>query len=158
MIRQTYGSDQVIGISRPADCAALPSEHAEGRALDWMLNASNANDLATAKTFLHWLLAKDAQGNRYAMARRLGVMYIIWNKRMWRAYDPSRGWAPYTGSVPHTDHIHISLSLDGASGRTSFWTDHTLAGPCVNRRLQWPVDTVATAGVVRAGRSDAASS
>ncbi len=132
LIRQTYGSDQVIGISRPGDCAALPSEHAEGRALDWMLNASNPKDFATAKTFLHWLLATDAQGNRYAMARRLGVMYIIWNKRMWRAYDPSRGWAPYTGSVPHTDHIHISLSLDGASGRTSFWTDHTLPGPCAN--------------------------
>jgi hypothetical protein len=132
LIRQTYGSDQVIGISSRADCAALPSEHAEGRALDWMLNASNAKDFATAKTFLRWLLARDAQGNRYAMARRLGVMYIIWNRRMWRAYDPSRGWAPYTGSVPHTDHIHISLSLDGASGRTSFWTDHTLPGPCVN--------------------------
>jgi hypothetical protein len=132
LIRQTYGSDQVIGISRASDCSALPSEHAEGRAVDWMLNASNAHDFATAKTFLHWLLAKDADGNPYAMARRLGVMYIIWNKRMWRAYDPSRGWAPYTGSVPHTDHIHISLSLDGASGRTSFWTDHTLADPCVN--------------------------
>ena len=138
LIRTTYGADQVIGISRPGDCAALPSEHAEGRALDWMLNASNAADFATAKTFLHWLLATDDQGNRYAMARRLGVMYIIWNKRMWRAYDPARGWAPYTGSVPHTDHIHISLSLDGATGRTSYWTDHTLAGSCVNPTSSGP--------------------
>jgi hypothetical protein len=130
LIRQTYGADQSIGISRPGDCATLPSEHAEGRAVDWMLNASDPADLATATAFLHWLLKPDAAGDQYAMARRLGVMYVIWNRRMWRAYDPSRGWAPYTGSVPHTDHIHLSLSLDGASGRTSYWTDHTLAGPC----------------------------
>jgi peptidoglycan hydrolase-like protein with peptidoglycan-binding domain len=56
------------------------------------------------------------------MARRFGIMYIIWNKKMWRAYDPGRGWAAYTGSSPHTDHIHFSFSWDGADKRTSWWT------------------------------------
>ena len=135
LIRATYGNDQAIGISRAADCSMLPSEHAEGRAVDWMLDASNPSDFATAKTFLRWLLANDAQGDHYAMARRLGVMYIIWNRRMWRAYDPARGWAPYTGSASHTDHIHISLSLDGATGRTSYWTDQPLGAPCRNASL-----------------------
>ena len=50
------------------------------------------------------------------MARRLGVMYIIFNRRIWRAYgDP--GWGAYSGTNPHTDHIHISLSYDGSTGR-----------------------------------------
>jgi len=60
------------------------------------------------------------------MARRFGIMYIIWNKKMWRAYDPGRGWAAYTGSSPHTDHIHFSFSWDGAYGRTSWWTGKAL--------------------------------
>ena len=33
LIRQTYGADQVTGISRSGDCSTLPSEHAEGRAV-----------------------------------------------------------------------------------------------------------------------------
>ena len=33
---------------------------------------------------------------------------------MWRAYDPGRGWAPYYGVSPHTDHIHFSFNWDGA--------------------------------------------
>ncbi len=48
------------------------------------------------------------------MARRFGIMYIIWNHQIWGTYAPQRGWAPYTGSVPHTDHIHFSFSWDGA--------------------------------------------
>jgi peptidoglycan hydrolase-like protein with peptidoglycan-binding domain len=45
---------------------------------------------------------------------------------MWRVYDPARGWAPYTGSVPHTDHIRFSFSWDGAYKRTSWWTGKAL--------------------------------
>src|SRR5665811_574435 len=41
---------------------------------------------------------------------------------MWREYAPERGWAAYTGSVPHTDHIHFSFSWDGAMARSSGWT------------------------------------
>jgi Rieske Fe-S protein len=53
---------------------------------------------------------------------------------MWREYDPGRGWTAYTGSVPHTDHVHITFSWDGAMKRTSWWTGKatTVAdiGPC----------------------------
>ena len=49
-------------------------------------------------------------------------MYVIWNKHSWNAYDRTPAWVPYTGANPHTDHIHISLSWDGALKRTSFWT------------------------------------
>ncbi|MFZ0325527.1 MAG: hypothetical protein WAN48_15515 [Actinomycetes bacterium] len=127
LIRATYGADESIGISYNA-CYTV-SEHNEGRALDWMIDTTNRADMAKAKAFLGWLLGPDKYGNKAAMARRLGVMYIIFNRRMWRAYSP-RGWGDYTGTNPHTDHMHISLSLDGSTGRTSFWTDQPLAGPC----------------------------
>jgi hypothetical protein len=141
LIRATYGDDESIGIAR--DACYTTSEHNDGRALDWMLDASSHADRMKAKAFLGWLLATDARGNHAAMARRLGVMYIIWNKRMWRAYSP-RGWSDYSGTNPHTDHIHISLALDGATGRTSFWTGAPLAGPCTPSTLTQSAPPVPT--------------
>lgn len=112
------------GISR--NCNSGVTEHSEGRALDWMISAGNPTQKAVADSVAQWLTAPDAQGRPGAMARRFGIMYIIWNRKMWRAYDPARGWAPYTGSVPHTDHIHFSFSWDGAYQRTSWWTGKAL--------------------------------
>lgn len=102
-------------------CTGSSSEHYDGRAVDWMLDARNASDLRVANAATSWLSA-----NQGAMARRLGVQYIIWNKKMWRAYAPERGWTAYTGASPHTDHVHISLTWDGALKRTSWWTGRAL--------------------------------
>jgi hypothetical protein len=141
LIRTTYGTDESIGISRN-ECYT-PSEHNDGRALDWMIDVSSPPEKAKADTFLDWLLATDKHGNTHAMARRLGVMYIIFNRHMWRAYgDP--GWSRYDGTNPHTDHIHISLSYDGASGRTSFWTGQPLAPSCATVPLTSPSPRVVT--------------
>ena len=71
---------------------------------------------------LAWLTAPDRNGVQGAMARRFGIMYIIHNRKMWRSYAPERGWAPYYGISPHTDHIHFSFNYNGAAGRTSWWT------------------------------------
>jgi peptidoglycan hydrolase-like protein with peptidoglycan-binding domain len=71
------------------------------------------------------------------MAKRFGINYIIWNRQMWRAYDPARGWAPYYGVSPHTDHIHFSFNWDGAYKRTSWWT-----GVAVTKPLTGPTTTV----------------
>ncbi|HYO86336.1 MAG TPA: peptidoglycan-binding protein [Dermatophilaceae bacterium] len=105
------------------------SEHLEGRALDWMLSAANPAQHAVATSALAWLT-----DNSGANARRLGVMYLIYNRKMWRAYDPGRRWADYHGASPHTDHIHISLTWDGAMKRTSWWTGTPVVaqdrGPC----------------------------
>ena len=115
------------------NCNSGVTEHSEGRAWDWMLNASNANQKAIADSVVTWLSAPDAQGRPGAMARRFGINYIIWNKKMWRAYAPERGWAAYTGSSPHTDHIHFTFTWDGAYKRTSWWTGRAVttvdAGP-----------------------------
>ncbi|WP_353950844.1 peptidoglycan-binding protein [Knoellia sp. S7-12] len=120
LLNSHYGR-HVYGINRT--CAA---EHGEGRALDWMVNAYSGDGLALGNAITRWLSAPDSQGRPGAMARRFGINYIIWNRQMWRAYDPARGWAPYSGSSPHTDHIHISFTWDGAYKRTSWWTGQAL--------------------------------
>jgi hypothetical protein len=89
--RPTYGT------IRP--CASDVSEHYDGRALDWMLNVNNAEDKAIADAVTTWLTAKDANGNYGAWARRLGIMYIIWNKKTWKSYRDINTWTTYTGSV-----------------------------------------------------------
>jgi len=139
LIRKTYGRNQSIGISRGCSVGGT-SEHKEGRALDWMTSARNRQGLANAKAFLTWLLAPDAAGVPYANATRLGVMYVGWNDHYWASYATDRGWAELKGcfSKPargydttcHRNHIHISLSWDGASGRTSFWDGTALAAFC----------------------------
>jgi peptidoglycan hydrolase-like protein with peptidoglycan-binding domain len=86
-----------------------------------------------AGDFLAWLTKRGPDGRLGAQARRLGVMYVIYNRRMWRTYDPARGWTAYNGASPHTDHIHISFGWAGARGRTSFWTGEVAGpdyGPC----------------------------
>lgn len=105
------------------------SEHYDGRAVDWMVNVNNPAQKAAGDAATAWLTA-----NNGANARRLGVQYIIWNRKTWKAYAPERGWTAYTGASPHTDHVHISLTWDGAMKRTSWWTGKAVnaqdLGPC----------------------------
>ena len=108
-------------ISRACDVGGR-SEHKEGRALDFAFDANDSSQAAQASTVLNWLLATDAAGNRHAFLRRLGIMYVIWNRQIFRAYNPDAGWQRYTGANPHTDHIHFSFAWNGARQQTSWWT------------------------------------
>jgi hypothetical protein len=116
-----------IGTYRP--CGSDTSEHYDSRAMDWMLNSKNPAQNAIAYKVTRWMSA-----NGGANARRFGISYMIYNHRTWKVYRPERGWAPYTGAVPHTDHVHFSFSWDGAMARTSAWTGHVNRvidlGPC----------------------------
>ena len=114
------------GISRACDVGGR-SEHKEGRAWDWGANVGNPPQREAAAQVIGWLLATDEHDNQYAMARRLGVMYIIYNRSIWRSYAADQGWVPYNGPSPHTDHVHISYNLAGAAGATSFWRIPDLA-------------------------------
>ena len=125
LVLSTYPGTRSGGIVR--DCRiGGRSEHKEGRAWDWSVDVSFGPDAAAADAFLGWLLATDASGERYANARRLGVMYVVWDRRIWRAYEP--GWTAYSGASPHRTHMHISLSRAGAAGTTSFWTGRSGSG------------------------------
>jgi hypothetical protein len=108
------------GISR--DCSiGGRSEHKEGRAWDWGVAATDPGGRAAAGAVLRWLFRAEPTGRRWAMARRLGVMYIIYNRRIWASYRAEEGWRPYVGASPHTDHIHFSFSWAGARKQTSYW-------------------------------------
>jgi hypothetical protein len=107
------------------------SEHKESRAFDWLLDASSDTDQALAAALLDELFAPDDTGAPHALARRMGIMYIIWNDTMYASYD---GFAPkrYLSSgcrnrrscsptLRHRDHLHVSLTRQGAKGITSWY-------------------------------------
>jgi hypothetical protein len=121
-VLRAFPSTRSLGIVRGCSVGGR-SEHKEGRAWDWGgLNAKKKADRLRVQKFKSWLLKKDRHGNRWSRARRLGIQYVIWNKRIWGSYAASSGWRRYTGANPHTDHVHISFTWAGARKKTSFWT------------------------------------
>ena len=98
--------------------AGARSEHKDGRAWDWMVSVYSSWESAKVDKLFAWLLTKDSHGNRHSLARRMGMMYMIWNRRIWIA---TSGWEPYSGPSPHTDHVHFSFSWPGALKETTYW-------------------------------------
>ncbi len=149
LLKTTYGA--TYGLSRSCGGVSSPSsEHYDGRAIDSFFNVRNTAERAEATALISWLLATDKAGNRYANARRLGIMYIIWNNKMWSSYRSSEGWRAYStcAATPstsydtacHRNHVHLSLSWEGAMGRTSYWTKRVAPvdyGPCRTKDLNW---------------------
>jgi hypothetical protein len=109
------------------------SLHAEGRAVDWHLDAGSRTDRRAARRLITMLLASDRAGNPHALARRMGIQEIIWDCRSW--WSGSDRMEPYAVcldrrgrvkknvnvTLAHRDHVHIGLNLAGARKRTSFW-------------------------------------
>jgi hypothetical protein len=88
-----------IGGYRPVD--PYP-DHPSGFALDYMVYGDKAKGDAIAQYHID-------------NAGQLGVDYLIWYRRDW---SPSAGWTGYSGSNPHTDHVHVLyLRGDGSSVR-----------------------------------------
>jgi hypothetical protein len=110
------------------------SLHAEGRALDWHLDATSAADRREAERLARLLLAPDSLGNPQALARRMGVEELIWDCGYWGAgmsqfdkYPPcfnkhGTRRKHVDPTVAHRNHIHIGLTKAGAARRTSFWS------------------------------------
>ena len=117
-------------ISRPCTGSSV-SEHKESRAFDWLLDASDAADQALAAALLDELFAPDDTDASHALARRMGIMYVIWDDRMYTSYDGfverrylssgcrTRRTCPST--LRHRDHMHLSLTREGAKGMTSWY-------------------------------------
>lgn len=129
LLLDTYGP-ATIGISRACDQDTI-SEHKEGRAVDWMVDFRNPEERAQAQAFVDWVTAPGPDGTPAANARRLGIMYMGWGNEMWRAYDTKRGWTELRGCYNrpaagddtdcHRNHVHFSMTWDGAAARTSYW-------------------------------------
>lgn len=126
-ILKTYPTTGDYGITRACSIGGT-SEHKEGRAWDWKVNYYNTAQRDIADTVIDWLLDTDQHGNACANARRLGMMYFIWNSKIWGSYRSpnslcaSAGWKAYTGTNPHTDHVHVSWAWTGAKKQTTWWT------------------------------------
>jgi hypothetical protein len=109
------------------------SLHAEGRALDWHLDARTESGRRAGHRLLKLLLATDRAGDPFALARRMGIQEIIWDCRAWwSGADGFVEYAPCYGksgrcrrhvdaTIAHLDHVHIGLSWPGARRETSFW-------------------------------------
>lgn len=132
IIRSTWGT--ALGMNTPRACSSANSGHEEGRAIDWMTNSRIPSQKVQGDDLVAWLLAPDSYGNQHAMARRLGISYVIWDSRKFYLFNPGAGWTEYsdcqsvrTGSgddnICHRNHVHISMSWDGALQRTSWFTD-----------------------------------
>ncbi|MER6350222.1 hypothetical protein ACWC10_37885, partial [Streptomyces sp. NPDC001595] len=138
LLLSTYPGTTNLGISRACGSGGT-SEHKEGRAFDWGVNVNGQAHIAA--DLLDWLLATDAHGNRHALARRFGIMYMIWNRRIWEAYRADRGWTPYSGASPHTDHVHFSFGWAGARQQTTWWKGAAPSGPRLSVGVPSVVDT-----------------
>lgn len=133
LVLRHYVTGRSSGISRACNIGGA-SEHKEGRAFDWALHVDNPGEKAVADSFVEWLTAVGPDGKVGYNARRLGVMHVIWNRQIWSNSSQNAYWRPYTGASPHTDHVHVSLSWDGALMRTSWWTGKAAPTSSMNTR------------------------
>ena len=132
LLMTAYGGRD-LGIVRACTMGSV-SEHKEGRAFDWGLDSSVPAENAVARQAISWLLAPGPDGVLAVNARRLGIMYFIYNRQIWSSYRAAEGLRPYTGGESHATHIHISLAWNGATRTTSWWTGAAAAvdyGPCI---------------------------
>jgi hypothetical protein len=109
------------------------SLHSEGRAIDWHLDARRRKERRAARKLIRTLLARDANGERAALARRMGVQGLIFNCKSWWSGQEGLGKYSYCyrpngekrddldPTAAHVDHVHIELNWPGARKRTSFW-------------------------------------
>jgi len=92
------------------------SDHYKGLAID-VMTATQGQAVAD------W-----AQAN----AKRLSITYIIWNRHIWDSRD-GKGWVPYHGTSPHTDHVHISFYPTPQGGGPIVDTAGNTAGDTTNK-------------------------
>ncbi len=106
---------------------AYLSVHSIGRAIDLMIPTIGGDaDNTAGDAVANWLVEN---------AQRIGVQLVIWDRSSWNASRaPGAKLNPYTGPIPHVDHIHMELSLDAANRRTPFFTSGEISGGACTAR------------------------
>lgn len=105
-----YQQSRAAGFKRYTACFSQRNsgEHPLGRACDFSANASTFKNVDATG-------GDKAYGDRLASffvknADRLGVLYVIWYRKIWH---PGTGWRSYSGSggpnATHTNHVHLSM-------------------------------------------------
>ena len=130
-LQKQYPGSGSLGISRSCKDGGV-SEHKEGRAFDWAVSVHSARDRRYVRSFMGRLFATDKAGNQDALARRMGIMYLIWNDHIYssshhftkRVYLNAgcKTRKKCSQTLRHRDHVHISLTRRGGMGLTSWYT------------------------------------
>jgi hypothetical protein len=150
----SYRSTGSMGMIRGCRIGGT-SEHKDGRAFDWRADVRKPRQRRAAYDFIAKALATDAQGNAHALARRLGIMYVIYNDRIWSSY---RDFVPRpylnsgckkrkrcSATLRHRNHVHISLSFAGAAAQTSWYRERNVVSEPVLHPGTRDLDADATA-------------
>lgn len=132
-LMRRYPGSGSSGISRACSAGGV-SEHKEGRAFDWRVDVRVKRERRYAADFLSRLRRTDRHGNRAALARSMGVMYVIWDDHIYSSTNGyrERDYVHYacssarscSSTLQHRDHMHISLTWDGARARTRWYDAH----------------------------------
>jgi hypothetical protein len=129
-LMKTYRKTGSMGMMRACSSGGR-SEHKDGRAFDWRADVRKKATRRAAYDFINKALAADSAGNAHALARRMGIMYVIYDDTIWSSYYDFRP-RPYLHSgckkrkkcsrtLRHLDHVHISLGYAGAAAQTSWY-------------------------------------
>ena len=92
---------------RPVAGSSVLSVHSEGRACDLGVQPEDAR----------WGMSVADALRRHS--RELGVQCVVWSRRIWSGAYADAGWRTYSGSHPHTDHLHVELTRDAAATLTT---------------------------------------
>jgi Ricin-type beta-trefoil lectin domain-like len=123
-LRSVYGAGHKF--PKPEDIARCGDNgfHSVGKALDWAFPSEEA-----ANAVVDWLTAS-YNGESAAMARRLGIVQIIYTPNPAKQYGNYGLWQGFSGTAPfwknkdvrdHGDHVHFSFGERSADLNTSFW-------------------------------------
>ena len=132
-IDQKFDGGSAVASMRACGSGGV-SEHKAGRAIDWAMDATKKKHRREVRRFLGKIFATDDDDEKHALARRMGVMYVIWNDHMYASYDDHFAKEDYLSSscssrkkcsktLRHRDHVHISLSRPGGRGDTSWYEE-----------------------------------
>lgn len=78
------------------------SVHGTGRAIDYFPNSKTIGDQVAELLVQHH--------------EEWGIQLVIWYRHDWEC---DQGWNDYGGPVPHTDHLHIELTIPAATNNTA---------------------------------------
>jgi hypothetical protein len=100
------------------------SVHATGRAIDLMVPTIQGDaDNTRGDAVANWLVEN---------AEFIGIQRVVWDRSFWNG---ERGFGALgSGSLSHTDHLHIELSVAGAREQTPFFTSGAVSGTTCTAR------------------------
>lgn len=129
------------------NCQTIPgtrslSLHAEGRAADLGVPGVTAWAALLAQRLVD-------------LSAELGVQCVIFDRLIWSGAHPYEGWRNYSGSSPHTDHLHVELSRSAAQTLTTSHIAATLGTNVPADQPDWTMAIMTALPILREGAKGA---